>query len=318
LPANLTRQGAAMWRALIADFVAAGCTVTTMRDRRLAPASGVAEEVRVGPGDEPAAIFEGLAKEAEAGLVIAPESDRLLAGWVGQLERVGVHHLGSSPEAVSWCADKLALAERLTARGVATPATHATPAGLTGPAVAKPRDGAGCERTRRLHASRQHAEIHEPAEGEIFQPYLPGTAASVCLVVANGDATALPPARQDIVEQADGTMRYEGSQVPLSQAAAQRARGLAQQAVAAVPGLAGFVGVDVVLGERSERDAVIEINPRPTLSYLALRALAEAPLPLALWNPETTFNWPSGAARVTAGGEVQVSAAPDGKPHGSG
>ena len=40
-----------------------------------------------------------------------------------------------------------------------------------------------------------------------------------------------------------------------------------------MPGLSGYVGVDVVLGNDG-RDWAIEINPRLTTSYVGLRALA--------------------------------------------
>jgi predicted ATP-grasp superfamily ATP-dependent carboligase len=59
----------------------------------------------------------------------------------------------------------------------------------------------------------------------------------------------------------------------------ERAVSVARRAVECVPGLAGYVGVDVVLGER---DWVIEINPRLTTSYVGLRALAEDNLAAAM------------------------------------
>ncbi len=64
--------------------------------------------------------------------------------------------------------------------------------------------------------------------------------------------------------------------MPLAEPLAKRAVGLAGQAVAAVEGLAGFVGVDLVLGMPADgsEDWVIEINPRPTTSYIGLRQLA--------------------------------------------
>ena len=65
---------------------------------------------------------------------------------------------------------------------------------------------------------------------------------------------------------------YEGGELPLPAALATRATSLAQRAVAAVPGLFGYVGVDLVLG--NEADFVIEINPRLTTSYVGLRRLA--------------------------------------------
>ena len=44
-----------------------------------------------------------------------------------------------------------------------------------------------------------------------------------------------------------------------------------------MPGLLGYVGVDLVLGDAADgsRDYAIEINPRLTTSYVGLRALAD-------------------------------------------
>jgi len=61
--------------------------------------------------------------------------------------------------------------------------------------------------------------------------------------------------------------------LPLPPALAERAVRVARMAVDVVPGLLGYVGVDVVLGP--VEDWVIEINPRLTTSYLGLRMLAE-------------------------------------------
>ena len=59
----------------------------------------------------------------------------------------------------------------------------------------------------------------------------------------------------------------------MQQALAERAVRVALSAIDTVPGLFGYVGVDVVLSDAC--DWVIEINPRLTTSYLGLRALAE-------------------------------------------
>ena len=42
-------------------------------------------------------------------------------------------------------------------------------------------------------------------------------------------------------------------------------------AVTSFPNARGFIGVDLVLGEKADDDRIIEINPRPTTSYCALR-----------------------------------------------
>jgi len=45
---------------------------------------------------------------------------------------------------------------------------------------------------------------------------------------------------------------------------------LAKRAIAAIPGLWGYVGIDVVLTQRGP--VVLEVNPRLTTSYAGLRA----------------------------------------------
>ncbi|MBX9787278.1 MAG: ATP-grasp domain-containing protein [Pirellulales bacterium] len=93
---------------------------------------------------------------------------------------------------------------------------------------------------------------------------------------------ALPPCQQHL--SSDGRFAYLGGSTPIEPALAARAERLARQAVAVLPGLWGYVGVDLVLGERPDGgdDVVIEINPRLTTSYLGLRKLAHDNLATAL------------------------------------
>jgi predicted ATP-grasp superfamily ATP-dependent carboligase len=80
------------------------------------------------------------------------------------------------------------------------------------------------------------------------------------------------PARQLLTD--DGHFTYVGGELPLPPDVAARTVELTRRAVALYPGLIGYVGVDAVLGTTGGRptDAVIEINPRLTTSYVGLRA----------------------------------------------
>ena len=70
---------------------------------------------------------------------------------------------------------------------------------------------------------------------------------------------------------------------------ATRACTLAEQALRTVPGLRGFVGVDLVLqnsvdDQAGSQDVVIELNPRMTMSYIGLRALCRQNLASLLFD----------------------------------
>jgi predicted ATP-grasp superfamily ATP-dependent carboligase len=131
----------------------------------------------------------------------------------------------------------------------------------------------------------------------IDQPFVPGLAASVAFLIGSKQTFALPPAQQRL--SSDGRFHYLGGRIPLSPEFAQRAERIARQAIDCVPGLFGYVGVDLVLGDDG-CDWAIEINPRLTTSYVGLRQLCESNLAEAMLRlvegkepPELT--WKSGA-----------------------
>jgi predicted ATP-grasp superfamily ATP-dependent carboligase len=105
----------------------------------------------------------------------------------------------------------------------------------------------------------------------------------------------------------DGRFQYRGGQVPIAPELVHRAQALAERAVRTVEGLRGYVGVDLVLGETADSDAVIEINPRLTTSYVGLRALAEfnlaeAMLAIATGTEMASLNWKDGPVFFKANG----------------
>jgi len=103
-------------------------------------------------------------------------------------------------------------------------------------------------------------------------------AASVAVLCGPAGRVVLAPCKQRISE--DGRLRYLGGELPLTAGLAERATALAERAIAAMPPATGYVGVDLVLGREPDgsEDAVIEVNPRLTTSYVGLRAAATSNL----------------------------------------
>jgi predicted ATP-grasp superfamily ATP-dependent carboligase len=173
------------------------------------------------------------------------------------------------------CSDKLALARHWHATSVPTPPTVSRtdhPPPFSSPYIVKPRFGAGSQGIDIFPSP--HDRVGK-GDDEIIQPLIPGFAASVAFLIGPNQSVALPPCAQHL----DDGFHYLGGSTPIPADLATRATSIARSAIAGIPGLCGYIGVDVVLGER---DWAIEINPRLTTSYLGLRQLCAGNLADAL------------------------------------
>jgi predicted ATP-grasp superfamily ATP-dependent carboligase len=284
---ELHAEGLAMLAAALADFRnVAGVNAFTM-----APAA-----------DEPAAFCRA-ARQADWSLVIAPEFNNILLDRCRWAMQQGSRLLNPSPETVALCGDKLALARHWDAHNVPTPAAAAiddVAIAPTAPWIVKPRHGAGSLDTR-LNGPLRAVSDCGPM---IVQPFVRGLAASVAILCGPRALAALPAAEQLL--STDGSFRYLGGRLPLPGGLARRAERIARNAVAGVPELCGYVGVDVVLGDDG-RDWAIEINPRLTTSYIGLRRLclgniAGAMLSIAQGLDDPGLTWQPGPIEFTAAG----------------
>jgi tyramine---L-glutamate ligase len=317
IAASLRREGWAMLDAVLQDFGhCRGVQTVTLLDGQWQHSPSAwpnHRTVLVAAGEEKARFVE-LARQADFTLVIAPEFDDVLFTRCRWVVETGGRLLGPAPDAVRLTADKLLLAEHFQQCGVPTPATrswHWSNTVGAFPLVLKPRFGAGSQATFLLH---NHEDVvaarHSGADGWagelIEQPYCPGVAASVAFLRGHDNTIALPAAAQHL--STDGRFRYQGGALPLPPDLEARAQRLGGQAVAAVDGLFGYVGVDVVLG--SANDVVIEINPRLTTSYVGLRRLArfnlaEALLAVTAGTPLPCLDWHSGSVCFHADGTLE-------------
>jgi predicted ATP-grasp superfamily ATP-dependent carboligase len=314
-PASLRPEGWAMLAALVEDFdkVPGVETHTLLEDS--CPRTLGRRCQRVGPAEEPVGFLDVVSRSDQV-LVIAPETDHMLATRSRWVLEAGKVLLGPSLDATNLASDKLALARHWKRCGVPTPETEQlspsnTPANFSAfPAVCKPRCGAGSQATflvrdhNDLAAQAARAEL--PGAEFVLQPFVPGQPASVTFLCGPAQRLALLPATQNLSH--DGRFRYRGGDWPLAAPLAKRAILLAERALATLDGLVGMVGVDLVLGDAPDgsADFAIEINPRPTTSYIGLRQLAEdnlAGLMLRIAQGECVpgVRWRTAQVRVTSG-----------------
>ncbi len=273
LPASWAAEGRAMRRSIAGDFASLPhVRVVITLDEGQPDEPGPWTVVRVGPGEEPDR-FAMLAARADFTALIAPESGGVLAERARAIEEAGGRSLGSSPAAIEITGDKLRLGAHLAERGIATPACRRVvpmlglPDEFPYPAVLKPIDGAGSMETYFVPDAGALPDAARSSGEALLQPFVPGVPMSASFLVgADGRARPIGTGRQR-VEVREGRFLYRGGELP---AAGGRLDPSPRRAVESVPGLLGFVGVDFLLDEDSGRVTVLEINPRPTTSYVAL------------------------------------------------
>ncbi len=257
-----------------------------------------------------------LSQDADLAVAIAPELGDALADVITDGFYPGTRQFIPLPPSFRLCCDKLALAEHWRDRGVRTPATtEREPTACEAfPVVWKPRDGAGSTDTFLIRDRFERASAlakRDPARPMILQEFVPERAASVAFLCGPRERVSLLPTFQLLSD--DGRFKYEGGELPIPPELAERAVKLGRAAIECVPGLFGYVGVDLILGDAPDgsRDYAIEINPRLTTSYIGLRALAdfniaEAMLRIATGEETGPLKWKPGRVRFDAGGVVEV------------
>jgi predicted ATP-grasp superfamily ATP-dependent carboligase len=227
------------------------------------------------------------AAQADATILIAPEFDSILLNAAARIETAGGRLLSPSSEFIRIAASKQRTCDVLGAARVPVPlgltleSDETLPKEFPYPAVLKPIDGAGSQDTYLVGGPHNSPPAY--AWPRRLERYIPGLAASVACLCGPAACMALPACQQRVSD--DGRMRYLGGELPLAAGLNQRATELASRALAVLPATTGYVGVDIVLGREPDgsQDAVIEVNPRLTTSYVGLRAATQTNLAEAMW-----------------------------------
>jgi predicted ATP-grasp superfamily ATP-dependent carboligase len=302
-PPGLVHEGELMLRTLITDLAACpGVELLCSRDARLPPIDGI-ETIRVGPGDDPFAAFVRGAASADSVWPTAPETGRALELLSLQVEQLGRTLLGCRPAAVRITASKRQTAATLAAAGIPVVPTVAANTAMTsgsGRWVTKPDDGAGAEDTMITQDwPTASGRLRADPGRLVVQPWLEGPTISLSLLCADGESLLLSCNRQRL-RISDGQVTLAGLEVNARIEGAAALAKLADRIAEAIPGLWGYVGVDLVLTDLGP--VVLEVNPRLTTSYCGLgRALGinVAAMVLDLLVPGATARWRSPAGGST-------------------
>ncbi len=316
LDSELLSEGSGMLRNLVEDFHAAGHDVTVVVDNRV-PIQLPGRIISFDAASPRHALdaFNQAIATVDAALIVAPEHDEILPAMLERIEQAGVINLGSTSVAVRSVSDKHGLAQRMAANNVRVPRSElgfGQAAGMLerfGAIVMKPNRGAGCVDTYVCRSSADLAAL-PPRADWLVQQRVPGLAASVAFILPrSGSPIPLRAGLQAVAIAGDarsGRLAYSGGRMPLDPDLESRAIGLGEAAIPHLAGLHGYVGIDLMLGDRPDQDTLIEINARPTVAYAALRRLALFRIPDLMVGNSARIAWRPGGVRYQADGTFEM------------
>jgi predicted ATP-grasp superfamily ATP-dependent carboligase len=297
LPESLVREGLLMRDALLRDLSTLPYEIITTTDARLTKPELVHESIVIHQYDDVWQVWDQQIRSADAVWIIAPETNDFLK----MLTELAIKHqkliFGCGSESVEITSSKYAAFQVLQKARIDTIPTFRIKnwTKSEGAWLAKPDDGAGCEDTVFFEnaeglanwISSQHKE-----GSHVIQPYLAGKAASISCVMHHGKAYVLSCNTQ-LISVDNHQIKFNGCELNGMKAHWVAFESVASKIAQALPDLAGYVGIDVLV--EGEEVIVVEINPRLTTSYVGMaNAIGVNPAELIInVLTENSFPWPT-------------------------
>jgi len=292
LPDALAREGNMMLEAVLTDLLQTGITdIITTRDDRLDEISLPVKQIAI-EGDI-YSCWQSCMDDADAVLIIAPESEDVLFNLTLMAEQSECYLLGSSSGSVQISSSKLSTAKLLHNNNITCIETSVLEDKTVDESqngwVIKPDDGVGAEDcyfcADRDEVDKLISSIN--TENFVIQEYVSGIPASLSMICYQGKARLLACNKQMFSFDPDSPTakgKLQGLVVNGMLEKWDLFNTVAQNIARVDTGLWGYIGVDLIVTEAGA--VVVEINPRLTTSYVGLRqslSLNPAELILSIW-----------------------------------
>jgi predicted ATP-grasp superfamily ATP-dependent carboligase len=277
LPTSLVAEGGLMLQTLIVELKCLDdIQLCVPLDERCARSDMLSQSeiVTVSAACDIFALLRDLLTEADLFWPIAPESNGILQSLAELAIAANVEVLLSNSAALAVCANKYATYQALKKCAIPLVETRLLDQwvdGLGDNIVIKIADGVGCLDSLQIDAKQLPAaiaELNDP-QSYVLQPYIHGQAASLSCLFKHGQAWLICYNHQQIVLE-NGRFSLQGCLVNMPTDKLDFYRNLVNEIAEAMPGLWGYVGIDVI--ENAELGPlVLEINPRLTSSYVGIQ-----------------------------------------------
>lgn len=276
---ELVTQGQRMRDALLRDLSQLPYHVSTTVDARFLSPIHFDECQTVGTVDDVWQRWETNIQLVDAVWFIAPETD----GYLEKMTALALKHqkiiIGCGLTSIHVCSSKFATFQLLRKAKIATLDTCLYAHWDKTKSlqwIAKPDDGAGCEETVFFETAENLEEWllnNNRVNTHVIQPYLTGNAASISCVMYQGKAMVLS-CNQQLIAIENNALVFKGCVINAMRHYWDSFDILVNKIAQLLPDLAGYVGIDVIVNLVTDQPAqvtVVEINPRLTTSYVALR-----------------------------------------------
>ena len=270
------QEGSAMRLAAIRAFQQAGCIVSTFQDSRISLEIDIECFEISRPAQLAPALLSAMA-QTDHGVLIAPETDGILASLAEWAQPQQGWNLGCTAEAVRLCSDKLQCANFFEANQILHPSTWQADQpssnwrSTDGWIVFKPRDGAGSLDTFKAPSHFDLNQVTHRGPGQMLvQSFSPGESLSLSVLCDGwGEIVPIGVCRHNFKPISDSQGFWDLSHYdpefepdfPIDRLQN------CMKALQLIPGLRGWVGVDFIWDPQLKTDTVVEINPRLTSSF---------------------------------------------------
>ena len=277
LPSSLAKEGLLMLEALLAELGGLGnIELTLVLDWRIEHLE-LPENTSLVIVSKNECIYEvlpELIENVDWVWPVAPEVDAILQKVTALVESKSKQLLNSSSEAVALCSDKFLCSQILEQHAIATVETillEQFSQTIHKQWVLKPRDGVGCLKCYLISNTQTFTQVANQVDIKsdyIMQPYIEGDSLSLSCLFKDGKAWLLC-CNQQVVSIHNGMFQLDACivNIPLQQASLYQT--LIDGIATAIPGLFGYVGIDIIQPEQGP-PRVLEINPRLTTSYTGI------------------------------------------------
>jgi predicted ATP-grasp superfamily ATP-dependent carboligase len=277
LPESLAKEGLIMLKALIYELASlSNIELTVVLDWRIEafklPINS--QFITVSSTQNIYDLLPDLIEGSDFFWPIAPEMDGALQKITQLAEQKSKQLLNSSSQAIAVCSDKLKTIQCLKNQGINTVEgiqLDKFRRQFSLPWVIKSKDGVGCLNSYFISSQQAFIHINSQIESKsdyLIQPYIKGDSLSLSCLFRQGKAWLLCCNRQ-LISIVNGKFELQSCIVNIVTENHIIYQGLLNQIANAIPGLYGYVGIDIIQPEQCPA-LVLEINPRLTTSYAGI------------------------------------------------